>query len=140
LSNRALWLGRISAALVLVASAGLTEVHAHPMPHRGAHHAVAARKDAACSALSSEMSNLAGQMAAHHRPHDPRHPVPGTSSNCTCMGPCMDGTAVTSPDVAVSVDVPAESEDVGAAPSPTPLIHQDPTAYLSPLPNAPPLA
>lgn len=142
MNDRVLKLGRIFAVFALVASGGLTEVHAHPMPTAGAHHVMAAAPmHAACSALSSESTELAGRMMVeHHRTHDPRHPVPGTGSNCTCMGPCLDGSVITSPDVPVSVDLPAESREAGVELQPTPLMRQDPTAYLCPLPNAPPLA
>lgn len=83
----------------------------------------------------SQAGGAARPDSAEHRSSHPHH---DSSDECTCVGVCQGG-ASPSLDQPAAVVSDAPSEDIRVVQLPVPLIRDDPTSYLVPLPNAPPL-
>jgi hypothetical protein len=83
----------------------------------------------------SEASGAERPDSAEHRSSHPHH---DSSDECTCVGVCQGG-ASPSLDHPASLVSDAPSENIRVVQLPIPLIRDDPTSYLVPLPNAPPL-
>ena len=90
-------------------------------------------------AYSAAAAGVEGNGAQSATPgHHSGHPQHGSSHECTCIGACQGGTEPTVPDVASS-DIPVGQTDRSGAVRVAVLpIHEDPTSYLFPFPNAPP--
>ena len=119
-------LSTASAVLVFMTMGGVTGVESHPLSPHGPHSGVT---DAGPRS-DSEM---------HHAGHHSRHPQHGSSQDCTCIGACVGGAAPTLTN-ALLFEIPGGEIDLLRVVRATVLlIRQDPTSYLFPLPNAPPL-
>jgi len=78
--------------------------------------------------------------AMHHQgsPHS-EHPAQGPNPNCVCAGACLNGAPLKQASAPTLASVPLVSSR-HASPEPALPVFRSPTAYLRPLPNAPPLA
>jgi len=130
-SHRTSKLGSISAVLALVVSSGLAGVCPHTVPERGSPQITAEMPDA-----HAEMHHAA--MQHEGSPHS-EHPPQGPNPNCVCAGACLNGAPLKQAAKPTLVSVPRVSSQ-DASPAPTLPVLRDPTAFLRPLPNAPPLA
>jgi hypothetical protein len=131
--HRTSWLGSIFAVLALVVSSGLVGVRPHGMHE---HDMSAEHRAPVAFAAAAPSAPVAMQHgAAPHR----GHPM-GGGATCPCAGACLDGIPVMlAAEAPTLLESPPESEET-VLPEPALPVRGDPTAYLRPLPNAPPLA
>jgi hypothetical protein len=119
-------IGTVVVALAFMTTGGLTCVEHHPV----------------AQASAEAMHPMVPQAGStHHEPgsEDTHHGDHGHPEQCTCVGPCQSAAAPSPPD-AVRADVSADEIDhVKIVDVANPLIRQSATAYLRPLPNAPPV-
>jgi len=129
--HRTTTLGSISAVLALVVSSGLAGVCPHAVPEHDTPEISAA--------MPHEHAGM-DHAAMHHEggPHS-EHPAQGPNPNCVCAGACLNGAPLKQAAAPTLVAAPLALSQ-HASPEPTLPLYRSPTAYLRPLPNAPPLA
>lgn len=123
------------AAVLFTATSGFTGMQMHPLTAHPESENVLAME-------VGIVSHPTGQMPAAHRGHHGAHPhsLPGSSKDCTCLGPCQGGGPPTLASPVSVLPLLPQSNRVQVAFAPESPVQRDPTAYLLPLPNAPPLA
>ncbi len=121
--------GAAFATLIFMMMGGAAGVESHPFSHSGPH-----SSDIVAIELGAHESASAGDRAGHHSGR-PQH---GSSQECTCIGACQSGAAPTLPNVLFSEALGGEIDRQRVARVATSPIHENPTAYLFPFPNAPP--
>ncbi len=158
---------RLAAALsmfVFTMMGGATGVELHPLSQHGPHssdviaielgavaHPLAGSRtpghhasEGADSPTHSSLATAAaagveGSGAQSATPgHHSGHPQHGSSHECTCIGTCQGGTAPMAPHVPSSEVPDRETDRSGVVRVAVRPIHEDPTSYLFPFPNAPP--
>jgi hypothetical protein len=124
------------AAFAFAVTAGMTGMQMHPL---SAH---PESDDVLAMQMGTDMHRMSGmsEHLAHHTGQHSRHSLPGSSNDCTCLGPCQGGGPPTLAGQAAFLTVVPGTTALRVAYSPVEVIRKDPTAYLRPLPNAPPLA
>ena len=162
-------LGTASAAFVFITMGGVTGVELHPLSQHGMHSGdiIAIELGAVPEALGESHTSVhqasykGGHEAQHsqeglahsgvtdggprwdsemhHAGHHSRHPQHGSSENCTCIGACVGGAAPTLTSALLFKIPGGEIDLLRVVRATVLLIRQDPTSYLFPLPNAPPL-
>ena len=115
-------------------------VESHPASddtsaHHGGHHGAAPGHPAAPEhAVAAGGSDEAALTA-----NGPSHAHHGATEECTCVGDCHSGASPTPPSVGTQAVVSGEVVRA-RVPVRTPIVvFEDPSSYLRPLPNAPPI-
>ena len=123
-------------ALMFVTMGGARGMNAHPLSSHGSHfgHMIAVE------APSVSDHGGADHSRHHAGPSDAsdEETQEGSSSECTCVGPCQSGSSSNVAEAPSYQVVEAAAAEARPVAQPTRLFYRDPTAYLLPLPNAPP--
>lgn len=122
----------IVALFAVVASSGVGSVRPHCPPG----HDMGAMRGRPAAMVPAAMAHRLG-MDLSGESH-PGHPT-STNPNCTCAGACMDGRSPVVRSVAPTLAGPPAEARARSASAPMLPLLGSPTAYLRPLPNAPPL-
>lgn len=123
------------AAVIFTATSGFTGMQMHPLAAHPESENVLAME---MGMGSRSMGQMPAAHAGHHGAH--QHSLPGSSNDCSCPGPCQGGGPPTLASHVAVLPLLPRSRRAQVAMAPESPIRRDPTAYLVPLPNAPPLA
>ncbi len=126
-------LSTASVAFVFTITGGVNGVQTHPLTQHGPH--------------LTELIGAEPGLSEHPGPDDARHhsvlagqdPGHGSSTDCTCLSVCDSEEAPNLSDLLFVDILDGENNYIRVIQVTTLLIRQDPTSYLFPLPNAPPL-
>lgn len=127
------------ATVVFTVTSGLTGMEMHPLSaHPESEVILAMEMGIDSQSMASMPAGHSAHHAGHHGAH--QHSMPGSSNDCSCLGPCQGGAPPTLTGHMSVLPLLRGTLRIRVASVPESPIHRDPTAYLRPLPNAPPLA
>ena len=126
-------LGTASIAFGFMAMVGMTGVQTHPLTQHGPHLTDIVGDETDLS------EHLGPDDVGHQSVLGGNHPSDGSSTDCTCLSACDSGSAPKLSDLLFLDVLDGESNYYRVIQVLVLLIRQDPTSYLFPLPNAPPL-
>lgn len=121
--------GIAGAALAFAVSGGVAGEQVHPLSAHDAH---------SLATPVTESGSHRGATAGDHVEHHRDGPLPSSSGDCTCLGPCQGGGAPTLPEATLSQMSLPDIGNVQLVSARASSVDGDPTAYLFPLPDPPP--